>query len=143
MNFQNLAVIVGKKQKTVEVFFSRKQLSIKRDADIREYLTKVFTQKRWRTSDYSAPHLRPYHFRKMDETVAASVARKFSPVSFWDRNPEALTKHEFIQRVVRYGVFEDLAKLKKYFTPGEIRSVYPDQFAMIQDFNHPISTDVR
>ncbi|MFH1546118.1 MAG: hypothetical protein ABIE14_01975 [Patescibacteria group bacterium] len=143
MNFKKLAEIADKKQKTVEVFFSRKKLSIKNPTDIRTYLQKIGDKKSWRVSDYSAPHLRRHHFRKMDERVSPQVARQFSLVAFWDRHPEALSKREFIQRVVRYGIFEDLAKLKKYFTPGEIRSVYPDKLAMIRDFNHPISVDVR
>ncbi len=80
MTFQELAQIVQKKQKTVEVFFSRKNLSIENSEDISKYLEHHYTGKQWRTSTYSAPHLRKYHFRKLVKRVSPRIPRKFPRV---------------------------------------------------------------
>lgn len=129
---------MGKDRNTLAKFFSRKGLSIKKSEDVKKYLDYLRSGKQWRVSSYSAPHLKPYYFDSLDSKISESIISKFSKAAFWDRHPATLTKREFIQRVVHYGIFEDVLQLIKLFKKSEIKALYSDVFAMIREFNKPL-----
>jgi hypothetical protein len=143
MTFRQLAELVGKKQKTVEVFFARKKLSIRRPDDVRRYVAYTQRDRQWRTSTYSAPHLRSFHFQRKQRGdilriknisgYDAKLITAFPRYIYWDRPADSMTKSEFIQRVVRYGALEDIQLMLKKLPITDIHTVYPDRHALLAD----------
>jgi len=140
IDFKTLAKYVGKEKNTVAKFFSRKKLSIRNPADVKKYFDYLHAGKQWRESKYSAPHLAKYHFRKQRnlETFPKKITEQFSRSIFWDRPAESVLRKDFIRRVARYGMLEDVQKMLEIIPIEEIKKVYKNRNELLAEFRKPI-----
>ncbi|MCF7905776.1 hypothetical protein K9L63_01115 [Candidatus Gracilibacteria bacterium] len=127
MNYEELANIVQKKPATLAVFFSRHDLSIKSEKDIRFYFKYLCKGKRLESGKRDVSHLKQYQF-----TVSPSPlhrAREFVCMrSFvWDVNPRKLSMSALLEYVFSNGNFEDVREIMRIVGKEKVKHIFQKQ----------------
>lgn len=139
MTYKELATIVQKKPGTVSMFFSRHNLSIKSDKDIRFYMGHVASGKRLESGKRTVTHLKPYQFQAKNQKLQRArnlvKARRFT----WYSDPTKLSMGSIVEHVFSYGDFEDVQELFDILGKKNVRNIFEKQLQQKRSNYRPVT----
>ncbi len=125
MKLKELAKIAQKKPGTVATFFSRHNLSIRSESDIRFYFDYLKSGKRFESGLRSAKHLKQYHFKPKNQNIQKARELVKNRKLIWGvPNKTELSAEKITESVISHGDWGDFQELMNLFGKKQTASIF-------------------
>ena len=129
MNYAELAAILDKKPRTLANYFSRHGLSIKQAADIRLYLQRVQSGKRWEQGRRKAEHLKQFRFGQRKDKLQRARELVANRSLTWHTDPLKLSESAVVEYVFSYGDWNDFLELIRLLGKSHVGEIFVKQIS--------------